>query len=341
MIDVRFDTEALTRVRFAISPMFELIRSVSTLEDPAAAAVHMPWAEQASEATRDLDLAPLRAFRNSPTYNPDFVNPPPTGPLAKLEEELAVMISTPPAQIRAEVRVAYPDEVPATLRPFLREPKRAIEGLAELMREYWELTLEEHWPRIKSLLEQDILHRSRQFADGGTDRLFADLDPSAKWDGSALLLDLDCGGDPLDGSLQLDERGLLLVPSAFIWPKVTIVDAEPWQPTLAYPARGVGMLWSPQARTPPDALAKVVGAGRAAILIALERPRSTSELAGLLGISSGGVSQQLATLYDAGLVSRQRASRFVLYQRSCGGDALVAASVPAQPAAAAAPPPPA
>ena len=43
--------------------------------------------------------------------------------------------------------------------------------------------------------------------------------------------------------MELDERGLLLIPSVFAWPKVLLVTAEPWQPTVIYPARGVGMLW--------------------------------------------------------------------------------------------------
>ena len=40
---------------------------------------------------------------------------------------------------------------------------------------YWERSLAEHWPRIRSLLEQDVLYRARQIADGGTRALFADI----------------------------------------------------------------------------------------------------------------------------------------------------------------------
>jgi hypothetical protein len=324
MIDVRFNTESLTRVRFAISPMLELIRSITALDHPASQALHLPWVEQTRLLIGDLDLAPLRALQTSATYNPDFVNPPPSSPLAELEEELAVMVSTPPAQIRAEVRGAYPEgEVPAVLEPFLSEPRRAIERLAELMRAYWERALAEHWPRIRSLLDQDVLYRSRQLADGGTSRLFADLDESVSWKDGVLHIDWwECEETPLD----LDERGLLLVPSVFVWPKVTIVTAPPWQPTVFYPARGVGMLWSPCPPAPPDALAKLIGSSRATLLLALDRPRSTSELAGALGTSPGGVSQHLSVLANAGLVRRHRVARFVLYLRSAEGDALVAAA---------------
>src|SRR5690242_13396328 len=106
MIFARFDTEALTRVRFAVSPMLETIRSVCALDDPAARALHLPWAEQARPKTEDLDLSLLRALQLEGVYNPDFVNPPPSGPLVEFEDELATMVSTPARQIRAEVQRA-------------------------------------------------------------------------------------------------------------------------------------------------------------------------------------------------------------------------------------------
>ena len=92
---------------------------------------------------------------------------------------------------------------------------------------------------------------------------------------------------------------------------------------MIYPARGVGMLWDQDALAPPDALAKLLGRNRAAVLLALDSPRSTSELAGLLGVTGGGVSQQLSVLTQAGLVTRQRVRRHVLYLRTSGGDTLV------------------
>src|SRR5438270_6144154 len=308
MVRVRFDTEALTRVRFAISPMLETIRSVSALDEPAIGAIHLPWVEQARELTGELDLTLLRALQRSEIYDPDFVNPPPSCPLAEFEEELAVMVSTPAAQIRAEVAHAYENRAtPAVLEPFLSRPREAIRELAELMREYWERALAAHWPRMRALLEQDVLYRARQIADGGTRRLFCDLDPAVSWDEG--ILQVQCTASEKELELELDERGLLLVPSAFVWPKVRIVTAAPWQPTLIYPARGIGMLWSPERPAPPDALANLVGQTRAALLVALDSPRSTTELAATLGISPGGVSQHLSILRDAGLVSGNRLQR--------------------------------
>src|SRR5689334_18406324 len=106
MIFARFDTEALTRVRFAISPMLEAALSVRALDDPAKYALHLQWAERARPRVADLDLSMLRALHLKEVYNPDFINPPPTGPLVEFEEELATMVATPASQIRAEVQRA-------------------------------------------------------------------------------------------------------------------------------------------------------------------------------------------------------------------------------------------
>ena len=215
--------------------------------------------------------------------------------------------------------------MPPVLEPFLSRPGRAIRELADLMSVYWERSLAVHWPRMRALLEQDVLYRARQIADGGTRALFSDLDEAVSWHAGVLQVE-SC--DIFETAIELDERGLLLVPSAFVWPKVRIVTAAPWQPTLIYPARGIGMLWSPERPVAPDALARLVGHSRAALLLALEQPRSTTELAATLGISGGGVSQHLSILREAGLICGHRLQRVVLYMRSEEGDALVRASTP-------------
>jgi hypothetical protein len=134
MLEIVFDTEALTSVRFAISPTIELVASTAVLEDPSRGALHLPWVERARPRTADLDLSSLRALQGSNTYNPDFIHPVPTSPLTRFEEELDSMVATPPEQIRAEVHVAYEGHpIPAVLSPFLAEPRAAVRGLAELM----------------------------------------------------------------------------------------------------------------------------------------------------------------------------------------------------------------
>jgi hypothetical protein len=324
MITLRFGPAALAHVRFAISPLVEVGRSRRLLDDPAAGALHLPWLVEALERTADLDLSLLRALDPTGVYTPDFVSPPPDTPLAELEDELAVVAATPPEQARAEVLRSYRRKpaLPAVLEPFVADPAAGLADVVALLRVYWERTLAPHWPRVRALLEGDVLHRARQMADGGAERLFADVDPTVSWaDG---VLNIDKGS--VEQDVDLRDRGLLFVPSAFAWPNVMLVTDPRWQPTLVYPARGVGTLWETDRAAAPDALGALLGKVRAAVLMALDHPRSTTDLARALGISAGGVSQHLGILRAAGLVHGHRVGRVVLYLRSPAGDGLVGAA---------------
>lgn len=124
--------------------------------------------------------------------------------------------------------------------------------------------------------------------------------------------------------VELDGRGLLLVPVAFAWPGAYAMTDPPWQPALIYTPRGVGDLWAPPAAS-DDALDALIGARRAAILRALAVPSATTELARRLGASPAGVSQHLSVLRHAGLVHPDRQGRHVRYARTAAGEALLRA----------------
>ena len=322
MITLHFGPAALAHVRFAISPLVEVRRSRRLLDDPGAGALHLPWVVEALKVTADLDLSLLRALDPTGVYTPDFVSPPPDTPLAEFEDELAAVAATPPEQARAEVERSYRRKppLPAVLEPFVADPAAGVAEVVALLRAYWERALAPHWPRIRALLEGDVLHRAREMADGGAERLFADVDPTVSWADGILSIDKRA-----QQSVDLEERGLLFVPSVFAWPDVVLVTDPKWQPTIVYPARGVGTLWEPGRPAAPDALAALLGRVRAGVLAALDRPRSTTDLAQALGVSAGGVSQHLSVLREAGLVHGHRVGRVVLYLRSPAGDGLVGA----------------
>jgi hypothetical protein len=212
----------------------------------------------------------------------------------------------------------------------LRDPSAAIATLAELVREYWDRALARHWPGIRSVLEGDVLYRASKLAEDGPARVLADIHHNVSRSGGALTIEKHCCG----GTVSLENQGLLLIPSAFVWPEVLLVQDPNWQPMIMYPARGIGALWhqAPAART--SALASLLGRHRAAVLFALDRPRSTTDLAHAIGISPSGVSQHLAILRNAGLVHSNRVGRVVLYTRSVTGDTLIGATPPPGTAAA-------
>jgi DNA-binding transcriptional ArsR family regulator len=277
-------------------------------------------AERSRVAEPRARVAPLYALQTFRGYSPDFIHPPPAAPSAELEDELKQLCSTPADQIRSEVLKMSGGSrrsTPKALRSFVVEPEVAVRELADLLRSYWRRAIAPRWGRIRAVLEGDVLHRARQNADGGAQMLFADLDPVVRYRDDRLIVDKPS----CSGSLELNGRGLLLVPSVFIWPALALIDDGPWQPTIIYPARGSAMLWEP-AQSGPEALRALIGTRRASVLASLDAPRSTTELARRLRLRPGSVSQHLAVLRRAGLINRHRVGRVVLYGRSATGDSL-------------------
>lgn len=164
-----------------------------------------------------------------------------------------------------------------------------------------------------------MLRRSRQLAVGGARELFADLHPNVRWLGDRLVVTRSW-----EYSASLGD-GLVLVPTSFSWPDVTVM-VEPYRPMLIYPATGVGTLWTSGPPPAPGALAALLGRTRAQILTALADPATTSVLARRMSLTPGAVSQHLTVLADAGLVTRRRLGREVVYRRTPVGDSLVCPS---------------
>jgi DNA-binding transcriptional ArsR family regulator len=323
MITVRFGPADLAKVRFAISPLFELWQSVRALQDPTTHALHGSWLADNRKQLADLDLSLLYALQPPRGINADFIHPPPTRPLPELDDELAQLATTPRERVRREVSQAYGSgPLSPVLSRLIADPDSGLAELAGVLRAYWASALAPYWERIRAVLERDILYRARQSADGGAEALFAGLHKMVRYADAQIVIDWGC--PPCDSvpapSVCLDGRGLLLVPSVFITFAGLIYEA-PWQPTIVYSARGTGLLWEP-VPSAPDALGALIGSRRAAVLALLDVPRSTTELAQQLQVSPGGISQHLSVLRSNGLVSRHRVGSVVLYARSPAGELL-------------------
>jgi DNA-binding transcriptional ArsR family regulator len=70
-------------------------------------------------------------------------------------------------------------------------------------------------------------------------------------------------------------------------------------------------------------LAGLVGRSRAALLVLLELPRSTTQLAQTLGVTAATVSEHLAVLKRSNLVRSRREGRSVRYERTTLGSRLL------------------
>ncbi len=247
--------------------------------------------------------------------------PLPAGPIGDFAEDLAALRATSAAHIRADITLFSTQHRRGAeiAQPWLAHPRRELRRLADLLEAYWARAIEPVWPRIRSFLDADIAYRARRLTAGGPASLYADLSSQVTWQQPHLDVDIPAH----DATFDLGGRGLLLVPSAFSASRTFVIDRAPWEPAVIYPARGVATLWEQGAAT-PDGLGRLLGGSRAALLVDLAAPRSTTELAKRLALSPATASHHLIALRDAGLVSAQRHGRSVLYARTPLGDALVA-----------------
>ncbi|MDW5323365.1 ArsR/SmtB family transcription factor [Plantactinospora sp. KLBMP9567] len=338
MLRIEFAPADLVRLRFAHSPMVEVVTSLFVLDRPARFWMYAGWRDSVLPALADAPLRTLRALAAAPTCQvPDFLTPVPAGARPTLDEELRVIADTPPEMVAAEVHRAWAGHpAPPEVVRFGTDPAG---GLAELVREirrYYALAIAPVWPRLRAAAEGEIAHRALTAAERGPQALLRGLHPKLDWDGTALLL-----GSAKERRWSLDGHPLALLPAGFAGPMVYPVTDTPTGRALWYPPRGYGRLWEvpvprraaaeavaaaagPDApvEPPPPALAALLGPTRAAVLTLLAVPHSTGEVADALRLAPATASHHLTTLRDAGLVVGERVGRRLRYLRTGLGEQL-------------------
>lgn len=317
-------SQDLVTVRFAWSPVWETLGAVRTFIDPLARPYHESWRTAVALEASRLDLSPLFAVNPLRGSIPDFLTPPPRVPAPAFSDQLAEVRATAPEQVAIELErcrnTLTKTDQRLALDQLLADPAAARDLLADRVQAAWDCLVSRFWPRIRSLVDADIAYRSQQLTSRGLGPMLEDIDPRIRWaDGTVVIAD----GSDVD--VELRGRGLVLMPSAFMWPSVAAIIDEPWQPTIAYPARGIADLWQ-QAKPPPDALARLLGRTRALLLTRLDQPSSATTLAALLNLSLSGVSGHLIAMRDAGLVAGARHGHEIRYARTPLGSGLVNAS---------------
>lgn len=321
MIELTLAAGEIGGSRFAVSPVWEAVASRMQLTRSSPAPVHRVWAAEVADRVRAAERSwPLLAELVPPRARviPALVCPVPRVSLPDLEVETAALAALPPEFVRESLADAGTPEGPQVER-LLADPVGGMSRLAEEITAYWEVAIAPYWPRVRSLLEGDLLYRARRMAEGGVRHAFADLDPAIRWNGGTLRVPSKVA----DGPRDLAGRGLVLTPSVFSYPAIWHIMSPFSPPTVRYPARGVGTLWERRATPVPQALTGVLGRTRAAVLVELTGPAGTGDLARRTGRSVATVSEALNALRRAGLVSAHRTGRYVLYARTGTAEALV------------------
>jgi DNA-binding transcriptional ArsR family regulator len=285
------------------------------LLEPRRHRYHLPWLDSVRPDLDRLDLWPLLALSPHRGWTPDFLSPAPAGPATDIADQLAEVRATAPALVAREVERSLTERsgepAPEAARRLLDDPVATRAVLADLLEQCWRLLIAPHWPRLRDLLQADMQYRTQMLGDYGLERVLADLHPQARWTGRAIVIDR-----PAAERYRLAGAGLLLMPSVFVWPSLTAVIDPPARPALVYPARGIAELWQPARTRHSDALARLLGRTRAALLESLAEPASTHTLARRHQLAPSTVSEHLTALYNARLITRRRHRHAVIYQQA-------------------------
>ncbi|MFD3451910.1 transcriptional regulator [Streptomyces sp. NPDC058691] len=314
------NTETLVGSRFVVSPLAEAIASLQLLERGTAAHPgERAWLDAHLPAYRErLAGDPVTALlvrtALGGTWNADFLTPTPTGEGSPgFEEELSRIRDTPPDLALGHLAVsAGGGPLPRMLR---RQdlPGRA----ADIVAWVWTHTVLPDWQRRRRVIEADIVARTAQLSRGGWVEALDAMRPGMRWLGKGRLQINTRDYPPRD----LSGARLMFVP---VTPVAGWVSwDEPRRYAVVYPCSGT--LAETGRQRVPEALGALLGPARAAVLVLLDTPKSTTQLVALTGQGLGSVGRHLKVLLDARLVRRRRAGRSVLYYRTETGDALVTA----------------
>jgi DNA-binding transcriptional ArsR family regulator len=301
-------------VRFAISPLNEVVLSLRSWRDPGRYPAQLPWLRLTQDMRAVLDGEMLLALTNEALWTPDFLSPVPGGPLTRLEDELDAVARVDLTTVVADLRVVH-QRLP---RPLAGPPDRALARIVGALRGYWQACFLPWWPRLRAVLEGDVTYRGRVIAQQGLSAMFADLHHAVRLNGEQVEVRLRSTtvdyARPATG-------GLTLIPTLFANHVSAPITADA-APVVMYPARGLGTLWETQPMTAPRALEHLLGRVRAGLLAVLTTPASSTELAVRLGVTTTAVNQHLRALRDGGLLLSARHGRSMLYRRTDLGDRL-------------------
>lgn len=333
------------QVSFGFSPALETVHSLHVLMDSRSHPLHIPWVLRARRKLSPVLKAELERWRFyfERTPLPVLWHPWDRTDIPTFEEELACFRAGPPGlfgvgllmkmidpdarapapemakamadheQLLRRVAEQSPEQLPL-MEEYLQDPKRSQNRFADLLEAYWQTCIADEWLELEARFAADIEQRGRMLFRRGVTAALEGLSP-------------DMHADVTSGSLIIrrtqeaevvmgEGHRLYLVPSYFAWPHLYVVPSLP-NAIITYPV--VEQVEEGRAPVPPDRLLKLLRAAgdmtRLQILQLLaQRPRSTTELAGLIAISEAAVSKHLKQLQEVGLVQTERQSYYVFYR---------------------------
>ncbi|GCE12268.1 ArsR/SmtB family transcription factor [Tengunoibacter tsumagoiensis] len=213
-------------------------------------------------------------------------------------------------EIRRYIQQVYP-EAQTVVDELLHDPQASQEHFIRFLTDYWLHCMATQWEQLEVIFAHDIEQRGRHIFSHGLCSTLNTLSPELQvhQQNDTIMMQYPWGRK------EFTATRLILTPSYFIWPRLLVAQDE-YGLNLVYSVQEL----QEQGKLPvtPEKLLKLLKAAsdntRMQILQLLKtQPRSTRELAGLIGMTEAGISKHLKQLQDADIITPERVSYYVLY----------------------------
>lgn len=311
--------DAVTRLRFAPSPLCELALSTMIVRYPERHPFHTRWYAETRVARERVGVDRILTLINPNKWVVDTLLRHPVRRGASFAQELAALGAVDAAVFRRDVERVW-GHPPAEMG---RTDEAIRSFVVDTVADYWEACFRRYWPAFKAVLDADVTYRGAEFAARGVADAVAGAVPGFIVRRSDLVMPLRSGSD-LGFDVTVDGRGVTLLPTLVKW-GTNIPNGPDSDLVFSYRARGRGRLQPADVDARPG-LIGILGRTRTELLISLDEPASSTAIAIFMGVTTTAANQHLRALARGGLLQSSRFGRYVLYERTPVADDLMAAS---------------
>ena len=341
MIEIRLPAEkSCDAVAFAQSPLVECVLSLHVLAQPSSHALRHGWVRRMRTLSGRLrSRVDAFAFAYSTNIPSLIMHRAHGGFDAIFESELARIADYSPEVLLDTFGGCQlqQDDDDGSLERLVRcssdkksarqnaelllgDPAEFVRRFIGLLETYWDTTFRAEWERVEPYLRRSIAEDQELVATAGIWPLLARLPQRCHVDPLGNRLTISTDADPGPVAVTPSDP-LVLMPSTFVWPNIFVNFDSPWPTWLAYGARSIVRNVVPA--VPPSDLVDILQAlgdeSRLRVLkLIAAGPRTTQELAPLVGLSMSGASKTLSQLADSGLITKHREGRYVVYRLARG-----------------------
>lgn len=321
-MDFVLGSDDVSRLRFGVSPGSELSSGVCALQAPAGAPLQWGWLRAVPHRVPEWAWEVMTTVIPPTGYYPDFLTTDPAWDLTP-EAELEALRQVDEERVvrdLAKLAAGATGRRRARVEAMLRSPSSARDRIADAWEETWQAVMAPHWDQLRRLLEADVARRARQVSDTGISNMIGQLHERVTWEAGRVRVRMRIWSE----EVHCQGSGLMLVPTALGAPWCSVVTDPPAVPTLFYPVAGMSPSWPSGSPGVDAALSALLGAGRARVLLSLDLPRSTSDVAHMCGLALSTTSHHLGVLRATRLVDAHRAGPTVIHSRTPLADSLIA-----------------